>query len=333
MLKVRWLCATDDQKVWKMGTTLIAFDGHSFNRALRKKAATLAAKGKDLPTYYRKVRLRVDYKKLREALGATDDKLNSDDDSVALVYYTEQAEKKSDRMMGRVYKWLKSGGYGFIREVNGGNYFVHARSVERDGRNRDGYVTLEPGQIVSFEGRTDEGGREIASSVRVEMTAEGRDAYFSMRQDTFLTMLENTGYEIVRCRSAGDGRQHKSRFVDVRIVMDALNELTNEEDHLVLVSDDPVYKDLVETLKADGVKVTVAAFQSRRAEELMAAASDSVIFDDILKDIAYDAPTTETNNNSDDSEEDYDDESSYDGDEDEAALSRAKVHAASHHSK
>jgi len=328
-----------------MSTTLIAVDGHSFNGGLHKKAASLAAKGKNLPTFYSKLRLRVDYKKLREVLGADDEKLNGADSNLALVYYTGQPEKKSDRMMGRVYKWMRSGGYGFIREINGGNYFVHARSVERDGRNRDGYVTLEPGQIVSFDGRTDDDGREVASSVRVETSPGGRDAYFGMRQDSFLKMLEESGYEVVRCRSAKSG--FKSKHVDVRVVRDAMGELTRDTDQLILVSDDPVYLDLIQTLKADGVRVTVVAFRSNHAEELMREATDSIVLDDILRDIVY-TPMDRTASDDDeeanlDDQEDFADEDlddhddtdeegasdDYPADEDDAVLSRAQVHAVS----
>lgn len=273
--------------------TLIAIDGDYLNRALRKKAQSLAKIGEGLPETVGKPRLRIDYTKLANLLA---DPLDHFHEDVILNYYTTQQKTDSDKLMGRVAKYWPERGYGFISGVNGISYFFHNRDIvnkrelriKREERyphptSRE-FLKRIKGKIVTFDAEENEG-KHRALDVHIER-GNAVDKFYQLRKEPFLAMLEGAGYSIIRCHGTSS-RKGKDKDVGCRIYYDAMRELQDSEDRLVLVSDDPVFSDLISGLQEDEVRTIVAAFDSRRSEELASNADDMLSLDSHLDDIQF----------------------------------------------
>jgi len=92
-------------------------------------------------------------------------------------------------------------------------------------------------------------------------------------QSNFITMLKENGYEIkskeLRIRPDGSAKGDW----DMGIAIDTIS-LAERLDTIVLVSGDGDFVDLVECLKARGVRVEVYAFPYSTSEELIKAADE-----------------------------------------------------------
>ncbi|MCP4050816.1 MAG: cold shock domain-containing protein [bacterium] len=60
----------------------------------------------------------------------------------------------NERRSGQV-KWFSEKGYGFIKDDNGEEYFVHFSSIKKEG-----YKSLSEGETVTFEAHDGEKGKE-----------------------------------------------------------------------------------------------------------------------------------------------------------------------------
>ena len=72
------------------------------------------------------------------------------------------------------------------------------------------------------------------------------------------------------------------------IYYDALRELQDDQDTLVLVSDDPVFTTLLRGLDEDGVKTTVAGFKNSGIVTLAQNAESMLVLDNHLSELQYD---------------------------------------------
>ena len=121
------------------------------------------------------------------------------------------------------------------------------------------------GKVVTFNPTTNEDGRTKAEEVKLEFGARSLDQFYRLRREPFLEMLEDHGYHIVRCRPSGHSGKAKS--VDVGICLDASWELA-DGDTLVLLSDDPIFSDLVIRLCETDIKVILTIFDTDSSDEL-----------------------------------------------------------------
>ena len=91
-------------------------------------------------------------------------------------------------------------------------------------------------------------------------------------QTNFINMLEQTGYEVkskdLRLRPDGSAKGDW----DMGIAIDAIS-MSNRVDVIVIVSGDGDFVDLVNMLKAQGIRVEVYSFPNSTAEELIQAAT------------------------------------------------------------
>lgn len=276
-------------------TTLIAIDGDYLNRALKKKAIALQSSGRDLPESSGNPRLRVDFAKLADFLAAPADRKNRED--VLLHYYIDFPKPDaSDRaMMGRVYSYFSDRGWGFISGIDGKSYFFHNQDLLNRRDLRIGTEERYPhpstpefrnrliGKIVSFSpGEND--GKSKADAVRIEQ-GPAIDKFFRLRREPFLTMLQDTGYKIIRCESVQPLSKAKDKSVDCEIYFDAMREVHDENDRFILVSDDPVFTRLIRGLREDGIEVSLIAFKSRGSEELSKHVDRRIFLDDKLEEI------------------------------------------------
>jgi len=270
--------------------TLIAVDGNSLNYGLQKLAQSRA-------TNEQQTRFRVDHQRLADLLAQPT--LVS---KVSLRFYTDdQKIEDRNRPMGRVSKYFPNKGYGFISGTDGRSYFFHHNELVNKKVLCDGNEDRYPhpasqefkdrvcSRVVTFNAVAGEDNRFKAEEIRFELAGKALDRYYQLRREPFLQMLEESGYKIVRCRQSRHGS--KSKNVDGKIILDALTELeAGDADHLVLLSDDPIYIDLIEKLLNRGVRVTVATFKVSRSEEIREAVSKKpggnvLLLDDHLDDI------------------------------------------------
>jgi uncharacterized LabA/DUF88 family protein len=284
-------------------TTLIAVDGDYLNRALRSKALSMQDDGKELPESGGKPRLRIDFERFAELLSDPYDLQHED---VILNYYTDEIKIDDEKIIGRVTKYWSDRGYGFIAGVDGTSFFFHNKDVLNKGLLRKSGEKKYPhpsshefanrirGKVVSFkivEG--EDANNEKAVSIYIEKGSVV-DKFYELRREPFLAMLEETGYTIARCTSGGSCEcKGKNKIVDCRIYLDAMRELAEEEDRLVLVSDDHVFKDLIEALQEDGILTTVALFRGKDEDLLCETANNFIMIDDHLSSIQFEYGLTE----------------------------------------
>jgi uncharacterized LabA/DUF88 family protein len=271
--------------------TLIAVDGNSLNYGLQKLAQSRAANEKQ-------TRFRIDHQRLADLL-AQPEPLSK----VSLRFYTDDQKIEDNvRPMGRIFKYFPNKGYGFISGTDGRSYFFHHNELVNKKALCDGNEDRYPhpasqefkdrtsGRVVTFNAVVGEDNRFKAEEIRFELAGKALDRYYQLRREPFFQMLEESGYKLVRCRQSRHAS--KSKNVDGRIILDALVEL-EDGDHLVLLSDDPIYTDLIEKLLSRGVKVTVATFKVSRSEEIREAVTslaknpggNVLLLDDHLDDI------------------------------------------------
>lgn len=264
-------------------TTLVAIDGHSLNFNLRKKAHTLQSKGKDLPENFGRPRLRLDYIKLAELLAR-------DDPDALINYYTDQKEPSpTDLEMGKVVSFRPEDRRGFIAGAAGGHFEFSLNDVimlKARGERQKLYK-----QIVSFE--IDDLDENHAVNVKV-VSGNSIDRYYRLRREFYFAMLEDSGYRIARCRSSRNPHHKgKAKSVDCRIYYDAMDQLSSDEDRLVLLSDDPNFGFLINGLANYGISITLATFDTDASEELRkiveAVGGDIILLDDHLLDIQLEA--------------------------------------------
>jgi len=279
--------------------TLIAIDGDYLNRALRKKAQN-SSHDMELSG---KPRIRIDYSKFADLLS---DRLtcSSDCDDVILNYYTNQrkVDVNDDLIMGRINKYWHERGYGFIGGVDGESYFFHNRDItnKRDLRSAredryphpttSAFTKCIIRKVVSFRPVENE---EKLKAVEVKIEKGGGiDRYYSLRREPFLKMLSDTGYNIIRCHSNGH-QKGKDKKVDCRIYYDAMRELQDSEDHLILVSDDLVFDDLICGLQEDEVTTTIAVFEGKSSKSIRDLTDNILIIDDYLSEIEFEYDSEE----------------------------------------
>lgn len=235
---------------------LVAIDGHSLNYNLRKKAYNLQQRGSDLPENFGKPRLRLDYLKLAELLS---DPFSPSE--VTLRYYTDQKSPAlSDREMGKVVSYKPDEGVGYIAGARGGRYVFHISDVS--GRFSDKLYK----QVVTFEVDDDDENRAVALA---KVGTNQVDKYYRLRRESYFEMLDESGYEVIRCRpSRNPQHKGKAKSVDCRIYYDAMDFLSEEDDQLVLLSDDPNFGHLIEGLSGYGVKIVLVTFDTAASKEL-----------------------------------------------------------------
>lgn len=278
--------------------TLVAVDGDYLNRALKKKAYTLQSVDKDTADVTENPRLRVDFSRLADLLSHPAGKKTEDE--VFLNYYTDflKPDPLERGSMGRVSKYWGERGWGFIAGTDGKSYFFHNQDIVNRRDLRIGAEDRYPhpsskqfedrilGKIVSFN-PTENEGRSKADSVRIEQ-GSSVEKYFRLRREPFLAMLQETGYNIVRCEPTYQITKAKDKSVDCSIYFDALRELHDETDTFVLVSDDSVFAKLVQGLREDGIQVVLVAFKSKATESLGKLADRVVFLDERLDEIRLD---------------------------------------------
>lgn len=284
-------------------TTLIAVDGDYLNRALHSKARLLNKKGEDLPKNMGKPRLRIDFESLASLLAKP---LGVDSSDLLLNYYADALiPGEAGRKVGRINKYWHDRGWGFIAAppqpdsgLDAESYFFHHQDIANKSslRNSDEKKYPQPstpeftsrirGKIVSYKVIYNDG-REKASDVRLEQGA-AVERYYQLRKESFLRMLEESGYELVRCSVPDGHTQGKSKTIDCMIYYDALRELQDEQDRFVLVSDDPVFGTLLRGLDEDGVLTTVAGFKSSKLANLAEHAAHALVLDSHLKQLQLD---------------------------------------------
>lgn len=274
-------------------TTLIAIDGDYLNRTLHNKARHLDRKGQRLPKNMGRPRLRIDFERLAILLAKP---LDIDDEGLLLNYYVNDLiPAEAGRELGRVNKYWHDRGYGFIASPGGESYFFHHQDITNKGKLRDPQTKKSPspqsqdfssrlrGTIVSFHA-TENDDKQRAEDIRLE-EGDAVERYYQLRKEPFLAMLDESGYDLVRCPVTPNQGQGKAKSVDCMIYYDALRELQDEEDRLVLVSDDPVFETLLTGLEEDGVVATVAAFKGDKLETLAESAADILVLDSHLDEI------------------------------------------------
>jgi uncharacterized LabA/DUF88 family protein len=249
-------------------TVLIAVDGHSLNLGLQKVAQTR-------------------------------NKNSRESKNKSVRFYTDSAKvDEESRLMGRVVKYFGPKGYGFISATDGNSYFFHNNEITNKhalcNANEDRYPhpTSREFQnrilkkVVTLDPAVNEDGRSKAEEVRLEFGAQSLDRFYRLRREPFLEMLADSGYEIVRCRPSYNTGKAKS--IDCRIYLDALSEL-DEDDTLIILTDDPIFCDLVDKLRSFDVHVTVVTFDTPSSEELRNTTKNSggqvLLLNDYLDDL------------------------------------------------
>jgi len=286
--------------------TLIAVDGHSLNYGLQKFAQSRSDE--------RRNRFKIDHLRLAELLAHPETL-----DKVSLRFYTDdqKSDKDDGRPMGRINKFFSNKGFGFIIGTDSRSYFFHHNEIVNkkvlceDNDNRYPHPSSNDfrdrifNKIVTFNIVKNEDGRFKAEEVRLETNNKSLDRYYQLRREPFLRMLEESDYKLVRCRASKHGG--KSKSIDCRIILDALSEL-EENDKFVLLSDDPIFIDLILKLKDKNIKVTVATFKISRSDEICDAVEKvggQILFlDDHLDDIQLEYEDFENDSNENSSEDD-----------------------------
>lgn len=253
-------------------TSLIAIDGHSLNLGLQKIAK--ARKSND--------RFRIDYELLAhfllESVTYPDATLNFYTDNQKLDNITPE------RSLGRITKYFSDKGYGFISTTDGGSYFFHNNDITNKrvlcntDESRYPHPTSDEfrkrvlNKIVSYTPTLGEDGRTKAEDIKLEFSSKTIDRFYSLRREPFLEMLSESGFNVIRCRpSQVPG---KSKGIDIKITIDAMAGLSNE-DNLILLTDDPIYCDLIYALEDYDISTTLITFKTSRSQELIEAASKS----------------------------------------------------------
>lgn len=266
--------------------TLIAIDSHSLNFGLQKIAR--------IQNNEKQGRVRIDYCSLAELL-AESESLNK----VSLRFYTDDSPSNNEgRPMGKIFKFFPNKGYGFVMGTDGNSYFFHhneivnKRTLCNKGENRYPHPSSQEfknyilNKVVTFNAVSMEDSKFRAEDVCLELSEKSLDRFYQLRREPFLQMLEESGYKLVRCRPSKSGG--KSKSVDCRIILDALCEL-DEKDKFILLSDDPIFIDLIKVLTATGTKVVIATFKVSRSDEIREvvekAGGEVVLLDDHLDSI------------------------------------------------
>ncbi len=273
-------------------TVLVAVDGHSLNLGLQK----VAQNRKDGNS-----RFRIDHELLAEFLleqAGVD--LETKVADWPLRFYTDNQKvtDEDSRIMGKVVKYFGAKGYGFIAATDGNSYFFHNNEVLNKralcDANEDRYPHPTSrdfqsrilNKVVTFDPAQNDDGRSKAEEVRLEFGSRALDRFYRLRREPFLEMLEDSGYQVVRCRPSKTSGKAKS--IDCKIYLDALCDL-EEEDRLVLLSDDPVFCELVIKLASFKIKVILATFDTAHSEELRDAVKNSggqtVLLDEHLNEL------------------------------------------------
>jgi len=216
--------------------------------------------------------------------------LTRGDSEAVINYYTAQRQPSpTDLEMGKVVSFRPENQHGFIAGATGGHFEFSIDDVIRlkaPGEKQKLYK-----QIVSFE--MDDLDENRAVNVRVA-NGSSVDRYYRLRREFYFTMLEDSSYNIVRCRpSRNSQHKGKAKSVDCRIYYDAMDRLSDDTDRFVLLSDDPNFVFLVNGLANYGIPVTLATFDTAASEELRkvveAAGGDIILLDDHLVDIQLEA--------------------------------------------
>ena len=273
-------------------TLLIAVEGDSLNSGLLR--ATKSRKREE------KQRFRIDHDRLAEFL--TNEVVLGDEENAQslatekfLRYYVDQASLKTDepnRKLGKVNKYFAAKGYGFIVTTDGSSYFFHNNEILNKKALCEGRETRFPrptsgefgsrilNKIVSFE-VVEEDGKTRAEAIRLEFSKRVLDRYFALRRQPFLEMLQDNGYEVIKCLS-GDN----DSGVFSRICIDALCEL-EEGDSFILISESVIFSELLYRLDDFGINTTLLTFRGSESEALRNELEDTrVLFlDDFLDDL------------------------------------------------
>jgi len=263
--------------------TLVAIDGPSLNFNLSKKAHSLQLRGRDLPKNSGRPRLRLDYLKLADLLASQDDEKD-----IVINYYTAQREPTpSDFEMGKVVSFKLEEGRGFIAGARGGHFEFNSNDVMQSDRQK-----LFK-QIVNFELHDLDDERAVNIQV---VSGASVDNYYRLRREFYFNMLRESGYQIVRCRpSRNPSPGNKAKSVDCRIYYDALDNLSDEIDQFVLLSDDPNFSFLIQGLAGYGIVVTLATFDTAASRELRdvvkSVGGEVILLDRHLMDIQLEVET------------------------------------------
>ena len=274
--------------------TLIAVDGHSLNTGLQRIAQD---RNKDRNQPHS--RFRIDHGELAEFLtGLSTTHLGNEED-LSLNFYTDNEKTNNgSKAMGKVVKFFSAKGYGFISATDGNSYFFHNNEVINKRALCEGREERYPhptsqdfqkriiGKVVTFNPTTSEDDRTRAEEVRIELGARSLDQFYRLRREPFLEMLADHGYQIVRCRPSYHSGKAKS--IDVKICMDASWDLA-DEDTFILLSDDPIFSDLVTKLTDSDINVILVTFNTPGSEELRNVISEQggrvVLLNDYLNDL------------------------------------------------
>jgi len=254
-------------------TTLIAVDGHSLNLGLQK-----VAQDRNKKHGQSRSRFRIDHGELADFLTRLSGPSAEGEDDYSLNFYIDSEKSGSNsQVMGRVAKYFSEKGYRFLAATDGNSYFFHHNEVVNKKLLCEGREDRYPhptsydfqkrimGKVVTFNPATNEDGQTKAEEVRLEFGSRVLDQFYRLRREPFLEMLEDHGYDIIRCRPSHYSGKAKS--IDVTICLDASWDLA-DDDTLVLLSDDPIYSDLTARLRDSDINVTLVTFDTPGSEEL-----------------------------------------------------------------
>jgi uncharacterized LabA/DUF88 family protein len=253
--------------------TLIAVDGHSLNLGLQR-----VAQDRNRNHGQSHSRFRIDHGELAEFLTRLSTTHLENEEDLSLNFYTDN--EKSDgtsKVMGRVVKYFSTKGYGFISATDSNSYFFHNNDVINKRALCEGREDRYPhptshefqkrivGKVVTFEPATSEDDKTRAEEVRIELGTRSLDQFYRLRREPFLEMLADHGYQIIRCKPSYHSGKAKS--IDVKICIDASWDL-EEDDTFILLSDDPIFSELVTRLLDADINVILATFETSNSEKL-----------------------------------------------------------------
>lgn len=262
-------------------TTLIAIDGPSLNLALKRKTT-----GSE--------RFRISYESLGQYLR------DQVADHTVLRYYTDQ--QGTNRYIGTVLQFKngfgKIEGYKQDRDrertfslhhsniMNKG--FLTKRGVEVPQGNTADFAHLVTNQVVSFDiEKTDEGFKAI--NVLIEPNSSFRSR---IKSEKFLKMLEESGFEVIRNRISNNPKS-KSKSLDMKVCIDSVREL-DEEDTFLILTQDSEYITLLKDLTKHGVRIIIACFLTKATEEMRKLSNSVINLDEIIENISLEDSNSST---------------------------------------
>ncbi len=106
------------------------------------------------------------------------------------------------------------------------------------------------------------------------------------QKDSLWNAMESAGFTVETQQRNQDNKEKKIDTGIVQKINDTLYEESKEKDVFVLVMGDKDFMPVVEAIERKGRKVKIA-FWSNAAGELIAAASENLVLDEVFDEISY----------------------------------------------